>query len=65
MGEQEFNVDEAMERLEAINKSLAAKNIGLKESIELYKEGAELASKCKESLTGIEKQLKVINEENQ
>ena len=36
---EEFNVDEALNRLEEINKKLADKDIELNESIELYKEG--------------------------
>lgn len=60
--EEEFNVDEALDRLEEINKRLADKDIALNDSIELYKEGTILATKCKEHLTGVEKVLKTINE---
>ena len=46
-----------------INDRLSEKDIALNESIELYKEGTILASKCKEQLQGIEKELKVLNKE--
>ena len=59
---QEFDIDEALYRLEEINNRLAEKNIPLKESIKLYTEGTELAAKCREHLQGVEKQLKIINE---
>lgn len=59
---KEFNVDEALDRLEEINKKLAEKGIPLNESLELYKEGTMLATKCKEHLEGVEKQLQIINE---
>lgn len=57
-----FNIDEALSRLEEINKKLSEKDIALNESIELYKEGTLLASKCQEQLQGIEKELKILNE---
>ena len=61
--EEEFNIDKALERLEEINDKLSAQDILLSESIELYKEGTILASKCKEQLMGIEKELKILNQE--
>ena len=57
-----FNIDEALSRLEEINKKLSEKDIALNESIELYKEGTLLAVKCQEQLHGIEKELKILNE---
>lgn len=57
-----FNIDEALSRLEEINKKLSEKDIALNESIELYKEGTLLATKCQEQLQGIEKELKILNE---
>jgi len=57
-----FNIDEALSRLEEINKKLSEKDIALNESIELYKEGTLLAAKCQEQLHGIEKELKILNE---
>ena len=59
---EDFNIDEALKRLEAINSSLSAEDIPLTESIELYKEGTMLAAKCREQLQGIEAELKILNE---
>lgn len=59
-----FNVDEALEQLEMINRKLANKEINLNESLELYKEGVALAAKCKEHLDGVETQLQIINGNN-
>lgn len=55
-----FNVDEAFERLNQINERLADKEVSLSESLTLYKEGVELAAKCREHLVGVETQLKEI-----
>lgn len=58
---KDFNVDAALQRLEEINNKLADQQITLNESLELYKEGTELAAKCKEHLVGVEKTLQIIN----
>ena len=60
--QKEFDIDEALKRLEEINDRLAEKNIPLNESIKLYTEGTELAQKCQEHLQGVEKQLKILND---
>ena len=60
---EEFNIDRALDRLEKINNRLSEQDIALNESRELYKEGTLLASKCKEKLQGIEKELKILNKE--
>ena len=60
---EEFNIDRALDRLEKINNRLSEQDIALNESIELYKEGTLLASKCKEQLQGIEKELKILNKD--
>ena len=61
-GKKDFNVDEALVRLEEINNRLSQSNVPLNESLELYKEGTELAAKCQEHLVGVEKTLNIINE---
>lgn len=64
MEEKDFDVDDALERLEEINTKLAAGDLSLAESITLYKEGVELAGKTKERLEGVEQELTVINEDD-
>lgn len=63
MAEENFNIDEALDRLEEINRCLSVKDIELKDSLELYREGAELAAKCQEHLKGVETTLQIINGE--
>ena len=60
--ESVFNVDEALDRLEEINRKLEDKDITLQDSLTLYKEGTELAAKVKARLVGVEKELEIINE---
>ena len=56
-----LNIEEALNRLEEINKRLSAKDISLEESLKLYNEGTELAAKCQEQLKGVEQELEVLN----
>ena len=57
----DFNIDEALEKLEEINKQLSDKDITLDDSLKLYNEGTTLAKKCQEHLVGVEKQLQMVN----
>ncbi len=59
---KDFNIDEALGRLEEINNKLSDKNASLDESIKLYNEGSELAKKCQEHLEGVEIQLQILND---
>ncbi|MBQ9032459.1 MAG: exodeoxyribonuclease VII small subunit [Parasporobacterium sp.] len=60
---ERFDIDKELNRLEEINRQLAQEGISLDESIRLYNEGTILAAKCKEHLTGVEKELQIINSE--
>jgi exodeoxyribonuclease VII small subunit len=57
-----FNIDDALMKLEEINSKLSDKDISLDDSLKLYNEGTLLAKKCKEHLEGVEKQLQIVNE---
>ena len=57
----DFNIDEALEKLEEINKQLSDKDITLDDSLKLYNEGTTLAKKCQEHLVGVETQLQIVN----
>ena len=59
--EQDFNVEAALSRMEEINNLLAQQGTSLKDALALYKEGVALAEKCKASLEGVEKELKIVN----
>lgn len=56
-----FDIDQALNRLEEINQLLTENGLSLEDSLELYKEGTLLASKCKEHLSGVEKELQMIH----
>lgn len=57
-----LQIEEAFLEIENIIKTLESDEISLKESIELYGNGVKLVSKCKEELSGIEKEMIVIEE---
>lgn len=63
MEENTFQLEKAFARLEEIIKALESDEIPLKESIELYGQGAKLLAQCKEELSGIEKEIIVIGKE--
>lgn len=56
-------IEEAFERLEQINSMLEAPETTLKEALELYSEGVKLVSACRENLEGVEKEIKILNED--
>ncbi len=57
-----FQLEEAFKELEMIISQLESDSVPLKESITLYGKGAGLLSKCKEELSGIEKEMIIIGE---
>jgi len=61
---KEFNIDEALNRLTEINHRLAEEGVTLSESLALYKEGVELAEKCRENLDSIEKEIIILTPED-
>ena len=50
MSEKKFVFEEALKRLEEINRLLSQGNAMLDEGISLYEEGAKFAAQCKEAL---------------
>lgn len=65
MDEKTFQVEEAFGELENIIGQLESEEVSLKDSIELYGKGAKLIARCKEELSGIEKEIIMIGEELQ
>ena len=59
--EERFDVDAALERIEEINNKLSEGELGLDESVALYREGVALSEKSRESLEGVEQKLQIIN----
>ena len=62
--EKEQNIEDYFERLDEILTDIDKKETSLKDSFELYKEGVKLVSKATETLTGIEKELIILEEGN-
>lgn len=59
---KDFQLEQAFEDLEGIIAKLESDDVSLKESIELYGEGAKLVALCKEELTGVEKEMIIIGQ---
>ena len=57
-----LQIEEAFLEIENIIKTLESDEISLKVSIELFGNGVKLVSRCKEELSGIEKEMIVIEE---
>ena len=62
MSENNINVEEYFDRLDEILADIDNREISLKESFDLYKEGVDLVKKAGEVLTGVEKELIVLEE---
>lgn len=54
--------EEMLKRLEEIVERLEAGGVSLDESIELFKEGSELAAECKKTLENAKLRVKIISE---
>ena len=62
--EEDFDLEAALARIEEITALLSCSETSLKDSVKLYQEGMELTRKCQEKLEGVEKQLQILNPEN-
>ncbi|MBE5925144.1 MAG: exodeoxyribonuclease VII small subunit [Lachnospiraceae bacterium] len=59
---EEFKLEAAFAEIEDIINKLDHDELPLKDSIDLYGKGAKLIVKCKEELSGIEKEMIVIGD---
>jgi exodeoxyribonuclease VII small subunit len=57
---QDFNFEQAMERLEKITTELSREGITLEEGLALYEEGVSLARKCDKCLENTERKIKAL-----
>lgn len=57
-----INLEQAFSELENIITRLESDTVPLRESIDLYGQGANLLAACKAELSGIEKEMIVISE---
>ena len=62
--EEEFDLEAALARIEEITALLSSSETSLKDSVKLYQAGMERTRKCQENLEGVEKQLQILNPEN-
>ena len=63
--QEQFRLEEAFDRIEALLEKLQDKDVTLKESFGLYQEGMGLLKLCNENIDHVEKQMLQIDEEGQ
>ena len=63
--QEQFRLEEAFDRIEALLGKLQDKDVTLEESFGLYQEGMGLLKLCNENIDHVEKQMLQIDEEGQ
>ena len=63
--QEQFRLEEAFDRIEALLEKLQYKDGTLEESFGLYQEGMGLLKLCNENIDHVEKQMLQIDEEGQ
>lgn len=63
--QEQFRLEEAFDRIEALLEKLQDKDVALEESFGLYQEGMGLLKLCNENIDHVEKQMLQIDEEGQ
>lgn len=63
--QEQFRLEEAFDRIEALLEKLQNKDVTLEESFGLYEEGMGLLKLCNENIDHVEKQMLQIDEEGQ
>lgn len=63
--EKEFSIEAAMKRLEEITGLLEDADTSLADSMKYYSEGVKLVKECKDSLTEVEKEMIILNGDNE
>ena len=63
--QEQFRLEEAFDRIEALLEKLQDKDVTLEESFGLYQEGMGLLKLCNENIYHVEKQMLQIDEEGQ
>ncbi len=61
--EKKLDIEQLIEKLEAISEQLQSGNLSLNESIELYKEGIEVAKLLDKELTKVDSDIEVLKEQ--
>ena len=63
--QEQFRLEEAFDRIEALLEKLQDKDVTLEESFGLYQEGMGLLKLCNENIDHVEKQMLQIDVEGQ
>ena len=63
--QEQFRLEEAFDRIEALLEKLQDKDVTLEESFGLYQEGMGLLKLCNENIDHVETQMLQIDEEGQ
>ena len=63
--QEQFRLEEAFDRIEALLSKLQDKDVTLEESFGLYQEGMGLLKLCNKNIDHVEKQMLQIDEEGQ
>ena len=63
--QEQFRLEEAFDRIEALLEKLQDKDVTLEESFGLYQEGLGLLKLCTANIDHVEKQMLQIDEEGQ
>lgn len=63
MAKTKFSIEEAFEQLENIIEQLSAEEVSLSDSMNLYKKGVKLLDKCSQTLDKTEKEIIILQEE--
>ena len=63
--QEQFRLEEAFDRIEALLEKLQDKDVTLEESFGFYQEGMGLLKLCNENIDHVEKQMLQIDEEGQ
>lgn len=63
--QEQFRLEEAFDRIEALLEKLQDKDVTLEESFGLYQEGMGILKLCNENIDHVEKQMLQIDEEGQ
>ena len=62
MAKNKFTIEEGFDELEQIISSLENPELGLSESMALYKKGVKLLDKCNQALDKTEKEMIILQE---
>lgn len=65
MSEKKIVLEDAFEQLEDMIAKLESSDVSLEDSFAYYKAGMELVKQCNEEIDRIEKQVKILTDEEQ